>query len=73
MAARIVSLAGFTPDRSANIICSQLAVGSVLRQDYEDILREPVPARISRLIRKLREQETQPAASIVSEHCHDKS
>jgi hypothetical protein len=48
-------------------------VGSVLRQDYEDILREPVPARISRLIRKLREQETQPAASIVSEHCHDKS
>lgn len=73
MAARVVSLSGFTPERSANITCPQLAVGSVLRQDYEDILREPVPARISRLISKLKEQETQPAASIVSEHCHDKS
>jgi hypothetical protein len=66
-------LSGFAPGRPANIACPQLAVGSVLRQDYEDILREPVPARIRRLIRKLREQETQPAASIVSEHCHDKS
>jgi hypothetical protein len=73
VAARVVSLPGFIPDKSANVTCPQLAVGSVLRQDFEDILREPVPARISLLIGKLREQETPPAASIVSEHCHDKS